>query len=109
MVCRSFIALMVTVFCSTVYAGKYPGDYFSPPTQQYPIVTENMVAAVGEIDMKLEYPVLRSVAVVGGDEISAHWLRLNNDYLVSIGAIGLVVNVESEPFVIDKSAGRVRQ
>ena len=82
--------------------------------------------------------MLRSVAIVGADEISAHWLKLNNDYLLSIGAIGLVVNVESHeqleilrlytdipliggpgfdapefgvvyPFVIDKTAGRVRQ
>lgn len=131
---------IIILLCWSVNAHShhYSSDFFSPPTLQYPIVNTTMVAAVGEVDINLEYPVLRSVAVVGADEISAHWLRINNDYLVQIGAIGLVINVESEeqltilsaysdipligapgfyapefgnvyPIVVDKSAGRVRQ
>jgi len=138
MVSRLAIALLLLSFSVTALPHHYPSDYFSAPTQQYPIVNDKMVAAVGEIDIKLDYTVLRSVAIVGADEISAHWLQLNNDYLVSIDAIGLVINVESEeqlevlrlytdipliggpgfgapafgqvyPIVIDKTAGRVRQ
>ena len=131
---------IIALFCWSVNAHShhYPSDFFSPPTLQFPIVNTTMVAAVGEVDIKLEYPVLRSVAIVGADEISAHWLKINNDYLVGIDAIGLVINVESEeqlnvlslysdipligapgfyapgfgnvyPIVVDKSAGRVRQ
>jgi len=113
-------------------------EFFTVPELQYPIINTSMVAAVGVVDIELEFPILRSVAIVGADEISAHWLRLNNDYLMDLDAIGLVINVESKeqldvlqmytdiplfgapgfavpsfgevyPIVVDKTAGRVRQ
>ncbi len=135
MVRAAYLALLC--YASTVQS--FEPDFFSPPVLEYPVVTESMVSGVGEIDRKLAYKPLRSVAVIGADELSARWLRLNNTYLVSLRAVGLVVNVESVeqlgllqqytgilliaspgydfaehfgpvyPFVIDASAGRVRQ
>jgi len=130
--------ILLCLLSSRSFADRYPEDFFTPPQLQYPVVNNSMVAAVGEVDIKLEYPVLQSIAIVGADEISAHWLRLNNDYLVSIDAIGVVIQVESEeqlktlqlytdiplisapgfgapefgevyPIVVDKTAGRIRQ
>lgn len=109
------------------------------PVHNYPIVTEEMFPAIGYINNVLEYPIARSVAVVGADEISAQWLKLNNSYLMEINCVGVVVNVQSEedlealrsytdiplipmqgqtlveafgnvyPIVVDSDAGMVRQ
>lgn len=134
---RSLVVLMLVVMGQTAVADKYK-DFFKLPSIEYPIDTTEMVSAVGLVDIKLEYPVFQSVAIVGADEISAHWLTLNNAYLKRIGAIGIVIQVESEeqlqilqlyttipllavsgfsapefggvyPIVVDASSGRVRQ
>jgi len=44
----------------------------------------------------IEAPGLRPFFVVGDDEISADWLRRNAASLLERGAVGLVVNVETE-------------
>ncbi|OED39714.1 hypothetical protein AB833_13920 [Chromatiales bacterium (ex Bugula neritina AB1)] len=105
----------------------------------FPVETPGMQAAIGVIDRKLDYAPLRSIAIIGADEISRQWLTINEDYLRSLGAIGIVVNVESfeqleilrqyssiplmalpgawavdhygpvYPILIDARAGRVRQ
>ena len=69
---------------------------FDPPSITYPVHTPGMMAAIGDIDRALDFQPLRSVAIVGADDISAQWLRINNAYLSSINAIALVVNVSSE-------------
>lgn len=135
---RCVLTLFFVLGCSVGHADHYSKDFFSLPSLQYPVYSNEMVAAVGMVDINLEYPVFQSVAIVGADEISAHWLRLNNKYLISISAIGVVVHVESAeqlaalqlytdipliavpgfsapmfgnvyPIVVDASAGRVRQ
>ncbi len=135
MVRLTYLALII--FSGSVYG--YDKDFFKIQTLEYPVVTDSMMSAVGNIDRKLDYKPLRSLAIVGADELSARWLRLNNEYLVGIGAVGLVINVESAeqlkilqqytdvplmaspgydfavhfgtvyPLVIDATAGRVRQ
>lgn len=89
----AFIATGLLALSAGVFA--YDDEFFSAPELSYPVVTESMVAAIGEIDIVLSYKPFRSIAIVGADEISAHWLQMNNDYLVSINALGLVINVES--------------
>lgn len=136
MVRLAYLAI-VLFFSSAVFA--YDKDFFKIQVLEYPVVTNSMVSAIGNIDIKLDYKPLRSLAIVGADELSAQWLRLNNDYLMSIGAVGLVINVESAeqlkilqqytdiplvaspgydfadhfgsvyPLIIDATAGRVRQ
>ncbi|MEM7258308.1 MAG: integrating conjugative element protein [Pseudomonadota bacterium] len=73
--------------------GVYQG--FSAPEITFPIETPGMQAAIGVIDRQLEYTPLRSIAIIGADDISRQWLTINEDYLRSLGAIGIVVNVES--------------
>jgi len=109
------------------------------PEIKYPVVTSSMQPAIIELNYDLDYSPVASVAIVGVDEISAKWLQLNNDYLLSIGSVGLVVNAPSAeqvdvlrtytemplfalpvseyfmrfggyyPLLVDHSEGRVRQ
>ena len=86
--------LWLSLWCCQLNAGgAYEG--FSAPEIRYPVETPGMQAAIGEIDRPLEFTPLRSIAIVGADDISARWLTINQDYLKSLGAIGIVVNVES--------------
>jgi len=135
---ENYVAI-VFVASWLVCANGLAAEPWELPSQKYPIVTPSMQPAIIELDAKLDYQPLASVAIVGVDEISARWLELNNEYLLSIGCVGLVVNAVSKeqvevlktytaiplfplsvtehfmefggfyPLLIDRSVGRVRQ
>ncbi|OED38016.1 hypothetical protein AB833_21475 [Chromatiales bacterium (ex Bugula neritina AB1)] len=85
---------MLWLWCVPLLAGgAYQG--FSAPQITFPVETPGMQAAIGVIDRELAHPPLRSIAILGADDISVQWLKINRGYLKSLGAIGIVVNVES--------------
>jgi len=133
---RAFVVALA-VCCGVAYAEG--ATSWALPNHGYPVVTKEMRPGIGDIRIKLSYDVIKSVAVVGADNISARWLKINNEYLKSIDTVGIVVNVKTEaemdilrrytdipllampghsliehfgtvyPFVVDKSIGVVRQ
>ena len=77
-----------------------PPPRFSPDAL-YPIRSELLtVGRVGDQSLAIlaeikKRPGMRPVFLIGDDPTSAAWLGGNADYLKSLGAIGLVVNVET--------------
>jgi len=137
MVRPGLIAALLLCAWQALAGGVYQG--FSAPEISFPVETTGMQPAIGVIDRQLDYTPLRSIAIIGADDISTQWLTINRDYLQALGAIGIVVNVESfeqlerlrqyssiplialsgewavaqygpvYPLLIDARAGRVRQ
>ena len=77
-----------------------PPPRFSPESL-YPIRSELLtVGRVGDRSLAIlaeikKRPGMRPVFLIGDDPTSAAWLGGNADHLKSLGAIGLVVNVET--------------
>ncbi|CNK40756.1 integrating conjugative element protein%2C PFL_4695 family [Yersinia enterocolitica] len=58
----------------------------------------------GKVDAKtLILPRMPAIFLIGDDELSRRWLRLRQDTLVQLNAVGLVVNVSSETAFNDLS------
>lgn len=66
----------------------------------FPVITRTMQAKVLVTDRVLDTRPVRSICVVGDDDLSIEWLTTNRDYLTQAAAICLVVNVESQPRLI---------
>lgn len=72
------------------------GGAFELPSMKFPLIPTHMRAGYARAIRRFE-PLLaaRPLAFVGTEEFSREWLTYNKDYLIEIGAVVLLVSVES--------------
>ncbi len=75
---------------------KLPNNInFTSLTNRFPITTSNM--SVGKVQKRAtEYAPSHAMCLLGYDEVSLAWLRLNYQFLASINTICLVVNINNK-------------